>query len=333
MQLMKTLTKAGLILILFLAFTITLSAQKKSTEFPKLTGPYLGQKTPGDIPELFAPGIVSTGYFEHSALVFTPDIKEMYWSIFINENGKTVSRPAYYMKMVDGVWNRPKILSFGNKFLYNEWPFISPDGKKLFFAAIDTLQSTNYDIYYVNRIADDWGEPIKLNESVNSANYNETSPSVSENGTIYFSGFFEEAKYKGGIYYSKLENGTWPLPKLTFFSRTGLTNGDPYISPDESYIIFNSIRDGGFGGSDLYICFKQSNGEWGKEIKMGNKINTEAMERFPNVTPDGKYLFFMSTRLIKDADANSPGNGNGDIYWVSASIIDDLRKEALKDDK
>ena len=34
-----------------------------------------------------------------------------------------------------------------------------------------------------------------------------------------------------------------------------------------------------------------------------------------NFSPDGKYLFFTSTR-----------SGNGDIYWVDAKIIDDMRR-------
>lgn len=314
------------LLLLWCGLTV---AQQTPTEFPKLTGPYLGQTTPGMIPELFAPGIVSTGHFEHSALVFTPDLKEMYWSIFITENGKTISRPMYFMKIVNGVWKSPNVLSFGKNLLYCEGPFITPDGKKLFFAGKDTLQNPNYDIYYVNREGDGWGTSIKLNELINSDNNNETSPSVSENGTIYYSGFYEKAKYKGGLYYSKFENGEWKSPILTSFSAVGLTNGSPYLAPDESYIIFASIRDGSFGGSDLYISFKQSDGEWGKEINMGDKINTEAMERFPSVSPDGKYFFFMSTRSIKGTDVNSPGNGNGDIYWVSTKIIEELKPKNL----
>lgn len=60
-------------------------------------------------------------------------------------------------------------------------------------------------------------------------------------------------------------------------------------------------------------------------MNMGNRINTEANERFPNVTPDGKFLFFNSTKKIVGADADGPGNGNGDVYWVSAKIIEELR--------
>ena len=40
-------------------------------EFPSLTGPYLGQEPPGQEPELFAPGLVSTGAQELS-ICFSP---------------------------------------------------------------------------------------------------------------------------------------------------------------------------------------------------------------------------------------------------------------------
>jgi Tol biopolymer transport system component len=101
-----------------------------------------------------------------------------------------------------------------------------------------------------------------------------------------------------------------------------------YIAPDESYFIFCSFRKGGFGSGDLYVCFKEKNGSWSKPINMGDKINTNLNERFPNVTPDGKYLFFNSTKKIQGAASDSPGNGYGDMYWISAKIIDELKMQA-----
>ena len=56
------------------------------------------------------------------------------------------------------------------------------------------------------------------------------------------------------------------------------------------------------------------------------------------LSPDGRYLFFTSTRIERDgfpeapfriadfqAAHNRPENGVSDIYWVSAAIIDALR--------
>jgi hypothetical protein len=72
---------------------------------------------------------------------------------------------------------------------------------------------------------------------------------------------------------------------------------------------------------------------------MGESINTNVTEFCPSVSPDGKYLFFSSNRILyknysqypisyekKIKILNSPGNGSNDIYWVSAVIIAELKK-------
>jgi hypothetical protein len=48
------------------------------------------------------------------------------------------------------------------------------------------------------------------------------------------------------------------------------------------------------------------------------------------VTPDGKYFFSNNTRKIPGAAANAPGNGEGDVYWIDARIIEELRNTVLK---
>ena len=304
-------------------------AQESKAEFPKIAGPYLGQKPPGDTAEPFAPGIVSGGDFEHSSPVFTPDLKEIYWSTIIDRNGRTVARPILYMKMTDGVWSRPEIPPFAKPFACSESPFITPDGQKLFFHASDTIRPEKAAIYYVERVGDGWSAPVKMGEPINATGWN-GEPTVSKNGTIYFAG-----DYRGdtGLLYSRRVGGQYqkPVPMEEKFN-SGQTDWTPYIAPDESYFIFCSFRPGGLGSGDLYISFRQKDGSWGKVINMGDRINGPLNERFPNVTPDGKYLFFNSTRKIPGAAANAPGNGQGDVYWIDAKIIDELRRASSKAD-
>jgi hypothetical protein len=47
---------------ILISYMLLLSAivNAQQTDFPKLTGPYLGQKPPGMTPIIFAPGSVST---------------------------------------------------------------------------------------------------------------------------------------------------------------------------------------------------------------------------------------------------------------------------------
>lgn len=60
-------------------------------------------------------------------------------------------------------------------------------------------------------------------------------------------------------------------------------------------------------------------GSWTMPVNLGKNINTENREFSPSVSPDGKYLFF-----VRDF-----GGEKGDIYWVDAKIIEELKKEEL----
>jgi Tol biopolymer transport system component len=93
----------------------------------------------------------------------------------------------------------------------------------------------------------------------------------------------------------------------------------PYIAPDESVLLFSSMRPDGYGDFDLYVSYKKKNGTWTKAKNMGDTINTPARESVSVVSPDGKYLFFMSRR-----------NGIGEFFWVDAKIIEELKPKKLK---
>jgi len=117
--------RQALIGMSLLAAAMTLSA--RAEDFPKLTGPYLGQKPPVDEPVLFAPGIVSTGV-DHCSAGFSPDGKEIYWEL-----GTKIG----FSKLENGRWTEPEVVSFckGDTYQYGN-PFISPDGKKMFFTTM-----------------------------------------------------------------------------------------------------------------------------------------------------------------------------------------------------
>ena len=81
-----------------------------------LVGPYLGQSPPGMIPEVFAPGIVSTGDYEQSNS-FSPDGRAFYYTLVGPKFGVTL-----FIHMKDGKWNQPQTAPFSGK--YNDYyPF------------------------------------------------------------------------------------------------------------------------------------------------------------------------------------------------------------------
>jgi tetratricopeptide (TPR) repeat protein len=66
------------------------------------------------------------------------------------------------------------------------------------------------------------------------------------------------------------------------------------ISSDGSILYFASNREGGKGGTDLYLSRKLPDGKWGPPQNMGADINTPFDEDFPNVSADGKVIYFSS---------------------------------------
>lgn len=273
------------------------SVSQAQDELPVLEGPYIGQKPPGLTPEVFDPGLVSTEYRDWGGS-FTPDMKEYYFSRLNIKSGKT---STFVFKSENNRWHESAAEPGGG--------FISPDGK--------TRHDGNR---YRERTDDGWSELKSLGSPFEDILIMRLT--ASSKGTYFFDKIIEDGK--GGyddapISSSRLVDGKYEEPKpLSKEINTGKNNSHPFIAPDESYIIWDSQRDGGFGDSDIYISYRQQDGSWGEAINMGDKINTEAWEAAATVTPDGKYLFF-------NRNAGSDKYENVDIFWVDAQIIEDLR--------
>lgn len=299
---------------------------------------YLGKKIPESIPELYAPGIISTGHHEHSGPSFTPDGKEVYWSVFLNFLSPQV---ILYMKNTENGWTPPEVASFSGQFS-DGGPFISPDGKRLFFYSIRPFNGKvkeDADLWYVERKGNTWSEPYNVGAKLNTENI-EASPSVSSNGNLYF--YSDRNGGFGGfdIYCSKYLNGEYNKPENLGTSINSIGyECYPYIAPDENYILFSgSERGEGFGQGDIYISFKKEDGDWEKALNLGKNINDEYDNRFPIISNNGEILFFVSNKKTMDfpfkkrllyrdilEKLENPGNGRGDIYWVSTQTLDVLK--------
>ncbi len=299
------------VVILF-SFVILFSYTAQQDESLVLKGPYLGQKPPGDTPELFAPGIISTGDL-HSSLYFSPNGLEVYFS--------RLSKPEisgiYFMKELGGKWTKPRfVITSGDKGLT---PYLSPDGKKLFCSISGSL-------CVLDKTPTGWSEPTKLGPVINFQK-RQDGASVAESGALYFTTMFGS---KDGMYRSEYANGKYSEPKKLDIQVNGnRILGYPVISPDERYVIFMSWTiQTGYGMNDLYISFRNINGKWGEPQNLGEKINTRYSESFPFVTRDGKYLFFNSNRP-SSMNHESTEQFYGNIYWVDAQFLEKLKPKGV----
>ncbi len=259
---------------------------------------YLGQTPPNSTAEIFAPGMVNTDENREIEGVPGADMKTFYFVKRPVEKESEFNVLAAF-EYKDNEWQESVVFKGESE------PSMSPDGHKIYFAK-----------NYIERTREGWSELKSLGAPFEDIAIMRLSAASS--GAYYFDTFTPELDMP--LRYSRLIDGKYEEPKLLGeqFS-IGRYNAHPYIAPDESYIIWDSRREGGFGSSDLYISFRVIDGSWGSAINMGDKINTINKENYPSVSADGKYLFFD-----KRAAEN---NDDVDIYWVDAQIIESLRPE------
>lgn len=307
------------------------------SNYSKLSGPYLGQKPPGMTPEMFASDIISTQYQNNSSPTFSADMNEVYWSISFMQGAPDV---ILFMKRETNKWSDPKVASFSGKYSDGA-PFLSPNGKKLFFHSNRPIESEgepkDNDIWFVERTDMGWSEAVNVGRKVNTDKF-ETYPSVSSNGNLYFNSFLEGYSYDLGIYKSQLINGVY-VDRVAMGDQINSKKGFnwcAYIDQDENYLLFASGRDGQ-EFDDLYCSFKKDDDIWSDPIKIGDSVNSEFNDRFPSVSPDGRFIFFSRPQNNFKTHFKSPqsydqlldryNKMNDDIYWVDASFIEKLRSK------
>jgi serine/threonine protein kinase len=89
----------------------------------------------------------------------------------------------------------------------------------------------------------------------------------------------------------------------------------PNFSPDGLSLLFTSTRPGGQGAHDIWVARRKSKTDpWGKAVNLGPPVNSETMDGYPTISPDGKQMVFSSRR--------SGGIGETDL-WLSTRVTVD----------
>lgn len=191
----------------------------------------------------------------------------------------------------------------------------------------------------MERQGDGWGAPRDPGPPVNGPG-RQFFPSVTRDGTLYFTR--EMGTEADGIYRSRLVEGRYAEPeRLPAQVNGGTGRFNAFVDPDERFLIVPMEgRPDSRGGVDYYVVFRNSDDTWREPLNLGEPVNTPGSGEYsPYVSPDGRYFFFMSSRLPDAARPQTlstaffrellqrPQNGNADIYWVDAAFIASLAKK------
>ncbi|MBU1011798.1 MAG: MBL fold metallo-hydrolase [Bacteroidetes bacterium] len=273
---------------------------------------YIDSIIPEKEPLIFAPGTITTQGYEGCS-GFNREMDRFYFQRWL---GNTPN--LYVTGYKQGVWSKPERIT--TSFTAPIYDFaITPDGSRLVFASPMQIaelgdNQTGHNIFLLELKGKEWQLNSDFTGSGINTPYHDSYPCLAANGNMYFFSNRPGGFGKTDIYFSEFSKGLYSIPvNLGEKVNTQYDEWDPFIAPDESYLLFCSKKLSGQGEDDLYISFNV-NSQWSDPISLGANINTRFSENRPNVTPDDKFLFF--TRNI---------NGNRDIYWISAKIIEELR--------
>lgn len=281
-----------------------LGASREPQKFPVLTGPYLGQTPPTGDQIPFARGIVINN---HGVVVMSPDGGEMYWSSPPSPGGGGRNR-IIVTTLRDGRWTAPAVAPFScaEELPYSDGqPFVSPDNRRLFFQSTRPTTPSGRpgsNIWFVERTPTGWSAPRLLDSEINAV-VPQWQFSVSKTGTFCFSN-----SAQGDIYFSKFENGKYAAPVS---AGPAVNSPDveacPFLSPDESYLIFSRVSGPARG---YFISYRLKDGSWSQPVAL------KQLRAQPTafVSPDGKYIFF--------------GYESG--FWAPAAFIEELRPKEGK---
>jgi len=277
--------------------------------FPVLTAPYLDQGDPPPTPEPFALDIVASCWGQHGGVSFTPDGREAFWSGYTDLPDSSYHYVTILTsRLEDGAWTPPAPASFVDGENRGDVPFVTPDGRRVFFLSTRALNpgETGFveRVWYVEREDGRWGDPRPLPDCVNDMPHH-WQISVAANGNLYFASDRSEPGTRG-VYVSRPIDGIYTEPEFL-----GFTGGSPYIAPDESYLITVEAH-----GRDNVLRIRDGDGTWGDPVSI-TEFMPGATGTCPRITPDERAYVFLNGRLDAAAD-----------FWVAADFLDEWKRLA-----
>jgi len=181
-------------------------------------------------------------------------------------------------------------------------PNFSYDGNRIYFHASFDGGFGAEDIYFSERVGDNWTEPENMGPEINSSSF-DGFPTISTDGkTLYFTRNSKNIpeginEFCYEIYASQKTDSGWSEPAVLPYPVNLGCEKAPKIMADNRTLIFASLREGGIGGFDLYQSRLNEDGDWVKPVPL-EYVNTTDDDLFSSISASGDLMYFSKRNDI-----------------------------------
>ena len=129
---------------------------------------------------------------------------------------------------------------------------------------------------------------------------------------VYFAALPRTGRLSRDLFWADkdLNTGIWSEPIQVPVVNTASWESHPTISNDGKILIFSSDREGGMGDIDIWVSFKDDNGNWQTPTNLGSDINTPGTDYMPMFTYNNDIIF--SSNALNGSKRN-----DFDIYYAT----------------
>lgn len=176
-----------------------------------------------------------------SNATFSSDRKTMYFSRTNKKRVKIGDKKIavvkiYRAELIDSTWSNITVLPFSSDMYSTQHPMLNSDNTKLYFSSDMPGTLGSFDIFYVNIIGENYGDPINLGATINTKQ-REQFPFITNEETLYFSSNGHQGLGGLDLYMSTYNNKTFE--KIINLGNTINTGMD-----DFGFVLKDSVEDG-----------------------------------------------------------------------------------------
>ena len=241
-----------------------------------------------------------------NSVAFSPDDATMYFALLnrgvleyrgIGDPDAPETAIFSARSTADG-WTEPELLPISGEFDDYE-PTLTADGTLMVFNSrrpdSEGRVPERNDLWMVTLDSGEWGVPARI-DAISTFENEESYGTLTADRTLVFlrgrQGPGDEICFD--LYETQMVDGRFAAPTRHPVSTDRWGEGDPWIAPDGSYLIFTRWDEsvGWMETVDLYIAFNDGGG-WSVPVPLEG-LNTDRPDYGAAVSADGEWLYYRA---------------------------------------